>query len=345
MPFRSHGSANVALPPLIVHRIAARGAEAEGGVRLREERLRWSESLLRLPLAWRETRGEGVKVAILDTGIDTDHPDLAGAVVATHDLTGEGIEDQNGHGTHCAGIVAARANGVGFIGAAPLAQLIVVKVLDRTGSGSLAKVAAGIDWAVEAGADILSLSLAAEQDDRELHRAVHAALAAGRCVVAAAGNGGALLANAIGYPARYGSVITVAAHDALGHASGFSSRGPEIDFMAPGQEVWSTWLDGGYAQLSGTSMAAPFVAGLAALVLAKHRKAGRHATPIQDNQDLREHLLRMAAHPGWHDPARGHGPLLPFAYFLGDARPVGGAVGTRRRARPRSRDAKRRRLG
>lgn len=352
MPVAWNGGPEVALPPVIVHRIGARSGDADGAERAREERLRWSESLLRLPLAWRETRGEGVKVAILDTGIDSDHPDLAGAVVDVRDFTGEGIEDQNGHGTHCAGIVAARANGVGFIGAAPRAELIVVKVLDRTGSGSLARVAAGIDWAVEAGADILSLSLAAERDDRELHRSVHAALAAGRCVIAAAGNSGALLANTIGYPGRYGSVITVAAHDAMGHPSGFSSRGPEIDFMAPGQEVWSTWLDGGYAQLSGTSMAAPFAAGLAALVLAKHRKAGQHATPVHDNQDLREHLLRMAAHAGWHDPARGHGPLLPFAYFAGDARPVGGtaavgaaAVGAGRRARPRSRDAKRRRLG
>lgn len=314
----------VALPPVIVHAVRGRGQRAGRAAQAREERLRWAETLLRLPLVWRETRGEGVRIAILDTGIDTDHPDLQGAVVEARDFTGEGIEDRNGHGTHCAGIVAARANGVGFVGAAPKCELVIAKVLDGDGRGTLAQVVAGIDWAVSVGADILSLSLAAERDDRELHRAVHAALAAGKVVICAAGNAGALLANSIGYPGRYGSVITVAAHDALGHPSGFSSRGPEIDFMAPGQEIWSTWKEGGWAQLSGTSMAAPFVAGLAALVLAKHRKPGPHATPIQDNEDLREHLLRMAAHPGWHDPARGHGPLLPFAYFVGDARPLGG---------------------
>lgn len=326
MPIRRSDHRLVSLPPLRVHAVRTGPSVTDDAVRSREERLRWSESLLRLPLAWRQTQGEGVKVAILDTGIDADHPDLEGAVVDARDFTGEGIEDLNGHGTHCAGIVAARANGVGFIGAAPKAALIAVKVLDRNGQGTLARVAAGIDWAVEAGADILSLSLAAERDDRTLYRAVHAALAAGRCVIAAAGNSGALGANTIGYPGRYGSVVTVAAHDAMGHPSGFSSRGPEIDFMAPGQEIWSTWKEGGWAQLSGTSMAAPFVAGIAALILAKHRRPGRHATPVHDNEDLKEHLLRMAAHPGWHDPARGHGPLLPFAYFVGDARPVGGAA-------------------
>ncbi len=321
------GDTEVALSPVIVHAILGPADRRARSAEFREERLRWSETLLRLPLAWRETRGEGIKVAILDTGIDPDHPDLDGAVVAARDFTGEGIEDRNGHGTHCAGILAARANELGFIGAAPNCELIVAKVLDERGVGSLRQVAAGIDWAVAKGADILSLSLAAERDDRELYRAVHAALAAGRMVICAAGNNGALFANTIGYPGRYGSVITVAAHDALGHPSGFSSRGPQIDFMAPGQEIWSTWKDGGYAQLSGTSMAAPFVAGIAALVLAAHRKPGcRHATPIHDNEDLKEHLLRMAAHPGWHDPARGHGPLLPFAYFVPNARPLGRAA-------------------
>jgi len=344
-----NGDAEVALPPVIVHAVRDHGERGLRSQEAREERLRWAEALLRLPLVWRETRGEGIRVAILDTGIDSDHPDLAGAVVEARDFTGEGIEDRNGHGTHCAGIVAARANGVGFIGAAPKCELVVAKVLDGEGRGKLSQVVAGIDWAVESGADILSLSLAAEADDRELHRAVHAALARGKMVICAAGNAGALGANTIGYPGRYGSVLTVAAHDAMGHPSGFSSRGPEIDFMAPGQEVWSTWKEGGWAQLSGTSMAAPFVAGLAALVLAKHRKAGRHATPIHNNQDLKEHLLRMAAHPGWHDPARGHGPLLPFAYFLGDARPLGPVRATGRR-RGRSaplleRGANRRRAG
>jgi subtilisin family serine protease len=281
----------------------------------RQERLRWGEQLLRLPEVWRRTRGEGVRVAILDTGVDPDHPDLGGAIQETRDFTGEGIEDLNGHGTHCAGIIAARRNEIGFIGAAPMATLLIGKVLRNGGSGTLQAVADGVRWATTQRADIISMSLGGMSDSPALFQAIHDALARGVIVVCAAGNAGALFTNSIGYPGRYGSVITVAAHDQHGQPSGFSSRGAEIDFMAPGHEIWSTYRQGGYAKLSGTSMAAPFVAGIAALVLAKHRQAGEHATPIRTCEDMRQHLLRMAAHPGHHDSARGHGPLLPFAYF------------------------------
>ena len=281
----------------------------------REERLRWAEELLRLPDVWRRTKGEGVRIAVLDTGIDPDHPDLEGAIEQTRDFTGEGIEDLNGHGTHCAGIIAARKNDIGFIGAAPSASLLIGKVLRNSGAGTLCAVAEAVNWAVDQRADIISMSLGSEQGAPELFEAIHLALARGAIVICAAGNSGALFANGIGYPGRYGSVITVAAHDQHGQPSGFSSRGPEIDFMAPGQDIWSTFRQGGFAKLSGTSMATPFVAGLAALVLAKHRTAGRHTSPIRNCEDMRQHLLRMAAHPGHHDTARGHGPLLPFAYF------------------------------
>ncbi len=281
----------------------------------REERLRWAEELLRLPDVWRRTQGEGVRIAVLDTGIDPDHPDLEGAIEQTRDFTGEGIEDLNGHGTHCAGIIAARKNAIGFIGAAPKASLLVGKVLRNAGGGTLDAVAAAVDWAVEERVDIISMSLGAEAGSPELFEAIHLALAKGAIVICAAGNSGALFTNSIGYPGRYGGVITVAAHDQHGQPSGFSSRGAQIDFMAPGQDVWSTFRQGGYAKLSGTSMATPFVAGLAALVLAKHRIPGRHASPIRNCEDMRQHLLRMAAHPGYHDSARGHGPLSPFAYF------------------------------
>ena len=281
----------------------------------RAERLRWAEELLRLPDVWRRTKGDGIRVAVLDTGIDPDHPDLEGAIEQTRDFTDEGIEDLNGHGTHCAGVIAARKNTIGFIGAAPLASLLVGKVLRNSGAGTLSALAEAVDWAVEQRVDIISMSLGAETGTPELFEAIHLALARGAIVICAAGNSGALFTNGIGYPGRYGSVITVAAHDQHGQPSGFSSRGAEIDFMAPGQDIWSTFRQGGYAKLSGTSMAAPFVAGLAALVLAKHRTTGRHTSPIRNCEDMRQHLLRMAAHPGHHDPARGHGPLLPFAYF------------------------------
>ena len=307
--------AEMRLPPYDLVELARDAESLASFAGQRQERLRWGEELLRLPEVWRRTRGKGVRVAVLDTGVDADHPDLQGAIEQARDFTGEGIEDLNGHGTHCAGVIAARRNEIGFIGTAPMASLLIAKVLRNSGGGTLLAVAEAVTWASDAGADVISMSLGGLASSPELFEAIHEALANGITIVCSAGNSGALFTNSIGYPGRYGSVITVAAHDRHGQPSGFSSRGAEIDFMAPGHDIWSTYRQGGYAKLSGTSMAAPFVAGLAALVLAKHREAGDHATPIRNCEEMRQHLLRMAAHPGHHDSARGHGPLLPFAYF------------------------------
>ncbi len=288
---------------------------AAAKVKTQQERINWAERILGIPSIWVKTRGRGVKVAILDTGIDLDHPDLAQAIAAKKDFSGDGVEDRDGHGTHCAGIVAARLNGVGFVGVAPQAELLIGKVLGNDGTGSYEWIARGIDWAVSRGADVISMSLGGPGSNHRLFSALHNALAKGVHLICAAGNEGSLYQNSIGYPGRYGSVITVASHDEDGNPSGFSSRGGELDFMAPGSRIWSTYRDGGYAELSGTSMATPFVAGLAALIISKHRSSRANQTALENNEDLREHLMRMATHPGYHDPERGYGPLQPFMYF------------------------------
>lgn len=283
-------------------------------VKATRERINWGQYMLGIPDRWVQSEGEGIKVAVLDTGIDTDHPDLMDAVAGHKDFTGDGIEDTNGHGTHCAGIIGARKNGVGFVGVAPKCTLLIGKVLDNSGSGSYEWIASGIDWAVQEGADIISMSLGGPGTEPTLHRAIHLALAEGRTVICAAGNEGSFGVNTIGYPGRYGSVITIAAHDPNGNPAGFSSRGGEIDFMAPGTDIWSTYKDGGFAELSGTSMATPFVAGMAALILSKHRQR-QGSTPINTNEDLRDHFLFMSSHPGWHDNASGYGPIVRFGFY------------------------------
>jgi len=277
----------------------------------------WGQRLLGLPDVWARTGGQGVRVALLDSGVAAEHIDLEGAFApdGIQDFTGEGPRDQSGHGTHCAGIIGARANDTGIVGVAPLCTLMSAKVLRADGTGNVFALIDALAWAVDAGADIVSLSLSAESSTPELYVAVHNALTRGVHIICAAGNSGALAQNNIGYPARYGSVITVGAHDRNGNPAGFSSRGGEIDVSAPGSDIWSTAPDGDYAKLSGTSMAAPFVAGLSALILSKHRHDTSSRTPIENTADLKEHLLRMAAHPGHHNNASGYGALAPLRYF------------------------------
>ncbi len=302
------------LPKFEIHRSATSLLELTKLAEESPERIDWAGSILGIPNVWRLTQGNGTKVAILDTGIDSDHPDLESAIVATKDFTGDGIEDENGHGTHCAGIVGARLNGVGFVGVAPKADLMIGKVLNNSGRGSYEWIANGIYWATDEGANIISMSLGGSSSSGELYQAIQYALFNGVTVLCAAGNEGSLAKNSIGYPGRYGGVITVASHDRNGNPSGFSSRGGEVDVMAPGTEIWSTYKKGAYATLSGTSMATPFAAGLAALI-ASHHRSGLHDTPIENNEDMKNHLLRMATHAGHHDNQSGYGPLIPFSYF------------------------------
>ncbi|MFV2057558.1 MAG: S8 family peptidase [Thiohalomonadales bacterium] len=303
------------LPRVSLHTQVANESQLNQVSEHEKERLNWAEKLLDIPEVWKQTMGEGVKVAVLDTGIDSDHPDLKSAIVESADFTGDGIEDASGHGTHTAGIIGARLNGVGFVGVAPKCELIIGKVLDNNGSGTFEWISEGIDWAVQSGADIISMSLGGPGSTQGLYRAIHLALAKGVHVICAAGNEGSMSQNSIGFPGRYGAVITVAAHDRNGNRSGFSSRGGELDVMAPGSNIWSTYKDGGYAELSGTSMATPFVAGLAALLISKHKAQPDSKTPVENTSDLKEHLMRMAAHPGYHDNLSGYGPLQPFRLF------------------------------
>ncbi len=277
------------------------------------ETIDWSLAAYHIPDHWKATRGSGVKVAVLDTGIDEAHPDLKDALDNARDFTRSrfGPIDQHGHGTHTAGTIGARQNHVGVIGVAPDCRLLIGKVLGDDGSGASATVAAGIDWACDSGADIISMSLGSPQPDDVLLAAVTRAAAKGKFIIAAAGNDGR--DNSVNYPARWRDTIAVGAVDQTGHLAPFSSRGPEVDIAAPGENIFSTWLDGSYAKLSGTSMATPFVAGVVALLVSLHRDARDAKTPLRTISDLREHLSRTAvdAGPKGQDPGYGWGLINP----------------------------------
>jgi subtilisin family serine protease len=221
---------------------------------------------------WDISTGEGVKVAILDTGIDESHSDLSSRVAGGEDFTGTGsYSDDNGHGTHVSGTVAAiYSNNIGVYGVAPSASLYAVKVLSSSGSGTLDWIIAGIQWAIDNDIDIINMSLGTSSDMQSLEDACNRAYEEGILIVAAAGNSGNKPGNrdTVEYPGGYASVIAVAASDSNDARASFSSTGPDVELIAPGVSILSTVPGGGYAYYSGTSMASPHVAGVAALVLA-----------------------------------------------------------------------------
>lgn len=217
--------------------------------------------------------GNGMRVAVLDTGIDRNHSDLqanvrGGYSVFTDSANRNPYHDPNGHGTHVAGTVAAANNGSGVLGVAPRAQLYAVKVLNNSGSGSLAGIAQGIEWSINNNMHIINMSLGTSQHSSILQQYCNLAYNRGILVVAAAGNSGNSWGSGdnVAYPARYSSVIAVAATDSNNRRGSFSSTGPAVEIAAPGVNVLSTLPNNRYGSLNGTSMASPHVAGVAALV-------------------------------------------------------------------------------
>jgi subtilisin len=210
-----------------------------------------------------------IKVCVIDTGIDQNHPDLFGRYAGGHDFVNDDDDpaDDNGHGTHVAGTIAAIADSQGVIGVAPETKILAYKILNADGSGSFSDAIAAVDACWAAGGLITSNSYGSSQDPGSLVQAAFDnAAAAGILHVAAAGNARIFTCRAVSYPARYGSVIAVGATDSSDTVASFSCRGPEVELAAPGVNILSTYPDNRYATASGTSMATPHVSGLAALV-------------------------------------------------------------------------------
>ena len=217
-------------------------------------------------------RGAGVKVAIIDSGIDYTHPDLAANYAGGYDFVNNDADpfDDNKHGTHVAGIIAGLDNDLGVVGVAPDATIYALKVLGADGSGSFSNMIAALQWAVDHQIQVTNNSYgSAQSPGLAVQNAFDNAAAAGMLHVAAAGNSGTCegTGDSVLYPARYASVIAVGATDSADARQCFSSTGPKVELAAPGAVVNSTIPGGGYEMLSGTSMASPHVAGTAALVI------------------------------------------------------------------------------
>lgn len=248
---------------------------------------------------WETASGTGIRVAVLDTGIDENHEDLPALSggVNTVDDTYYG-SDGSGHGTHVAGTVAALDNDLGVVGVAPDIDLYAVKVLGDDGRGTDATVAAGIEWVVDQGnINVINMSLGGGHS-LTIQRAVEDAYEAGVLLVASAGNSGPR-PNTVNYPAAYPEVIAVSATDENDSFPSFSSRGSEVELSAPGVSILSTLPSNRYGKYSGTSMASPHVAGVAALVWS--------IDPNLTNIEVREILKSTAEDIGTSPDRQGNG--------------------------------------
>ncbi len=278
-----------------------------------------SVPLLGVPKAWASgLRGKGITIAVVDTGVDLTHPDLAGRVTATRDFTGQGFSDGNGHGTHVCGIAAGNgsASGGQYTGVAPDATLIVAKALKADGGGLTSDVMAGVEWAVNQRAQVINLSLGSSgpaDGTDALSATCDAAWGRGVIVCVAAGNDGPG-SGTVGSPGCARKVITVGATDDVDAVASFSSRGPtqdgrqKPDICFPGVGIaapraagtsMGSVVDDHYTRASGTSMATPHASGSAALIL--------QANPKYTPDQVKGRLMETARNLGLDGNVQGAG--------------------------------------
>jgi thermitase len=226
----------------------------------------WALDQLNIFHLWQlEKQNQGVIIAVLDTGIDRNHEDLIGQVIAEKNFTTSPTSgDVYGHGTKIAGIIAANTNGIGIVGVAPDVKLLSVKIADDTGMCKASDLAEGIIWAVDMGADVINISVEIQEPYSKLENALSYAWNKGAIIIAAAGNHGNQYPV---YPAAYADVVSVTATREDNSLAPLSNYGEWIDLAAPGYQIYSTFPGNKYGYITGTSFATGYVSGIAALLL------------------------------------------------------------------------------
>lgn len=254
----------------------------------------WGLKRIRADQVWSITRGKGVKVAFLDTGVNFGHSDLKQALKGGVNILKPNSRpvDDNGHGTNVAGIIGSRSKIAGLSGVAPDAELYAVKAFNSQGEARLSDILDGLEWCVKHDIKLVNLSFGLPTDHKALHLAVKKAAKAGVILVCAAGNEGGV--NSVLYPAKYPETVCISASDVEDRLAPFSSTGPEVALIAPGKNIITTDSKGKYSQKSGTSFAAPHVTGVLALLLGFYLSpfAGRDLPA----EDLIE-ILKSSAQP------------------------------------------------
>lgn len=246
----------------------------------------WALEAIKAPQVWEKTKGEGVTIVLIDTGIDSQHDDINSRVKDKFNMIHKNLDvtDEYGHGTHVAGLIVGEHTGV-----APMADLHIIKVLNGDGLGSMANVMDGITYALNIKADILSISLGMKYDiPLILKQRIIEAVEQGVTIVSAVGNNGDHTPN---NPARMDEVIGVGGLDIDMNITQFTNSG--YDVLAPSVDILSTYKDGKYAKLTGTSMASPLVAGAIALLISHNRKQGKKLKPKEIKEMLKGKKLDL----------------------------------------------------
>lgn len=294
------------LPPFTTKEVVATLSQLTG----------WGVQQLNVPNTWKISKGLGITVMVVDTGY-TDHIDLEDTIITSKSRSCISYEpeitDFQGHSTACCGVIGANNNATGMVGVAPDCKIITVKALDRNGSGSMQALELALKYATEVKPDVVSMSLGAPVGTPLIHKYIKDLYNMNIPVICAAGNSGRR--NDVNYPAAYPETIAVTAYDRHGNPARFNSTGPQVDFSAPGVDIYTTWLDNKYTNISGTSFACPFVAGLVALLLSKHRfqEISIGKNDCQTVEQIKEHLIKYSDDKGiiGRDPVWGYGVINP----------------------------------
>lgn len=248
------------------------------------ETIDYGVKMLGVMYEWHETMGEGIKVGIIDTGVDLDHEDLRGRVKGYKNFTSKhenDVEDTNGHGTHVAGTICANKNGIGVVGAAPQCDLYIAKAFGDGGQATTEAIVKSFEWLILQNVNVINMSFSSPEPNEYEGLMIKKCHDNGIVLVGAAGNdGGSGDEDTIGYPAKYESVIAVTAVDMNLNRAPFSSQGNCAQVAAAGTNILSTYKNNTYAVLSGTSMATPLISGAVAILQGKAKiRFGRLLSP------------------------------------------------------------------
>jgi subtilisin family serine protease len=282
----------------------------------------WGVKQSKIPETWKITKGEGVKIIVIDTGHPV-HEDIGdNAKIGENFILNEPHEDLNGHQSHCTGIICSKNNKFGMVGVAPRSTCVSVKALNKNGSGTFDGLVKALEYAIDEKPDIVSMSLGSSRPHALIEQKIKTLYEMNIPVICAAGNSGH---SGVNWPAAYEETIAVAAYDEMGRIASFSSKGPEVDWAAPGVNVYSTFLNNSYAVLSGTSMACPFMVGIVALMLSKHKKQEKESgqNDCKTVDQIKEHLLKYTIDKGdsGKDNYWGHGIVNVKDLIIEDSKP------------------------